>query len=135
MRYAVCELFQVRMLNIAVISLEKERRDSVFSLKCYGIYRSSGLKVLGARPATQRLQHRCFPLNFVIFLKEYLFLNRTPPVASSKTFTFHLKNIFHVFIHAKPTRISHVVISSEAYKYTGNVGSPPSIGNSFIAKY
>ena len=77
------------------------------------MYRSSGLEVLGARPATllkKRLQHRCFPMNFVMLLKEYLFLNRTPPVASSETFTFHLKTLYFTFLFMLNLQESHMLL-------------------------
>ena len=44
-------------------------------------------KVAGLRPATllkKRLWHRCFPVNFVKFIRTP-FLHRTPPVAASVT--------------------------------------------------
>ena len=60
-------------------------------------------KIAGLRPATllkKRLWHRCFPVNFLKFLKN-TFSYRTPPVAASD----YSLNVEH---WTKPQLLSHV---------------------------
>ena len=56
-----------------------------------------------------RFQHRCFPVNFAIFVRSFFFL-RTPPVALSEDeheetklmdITFRLNNCYHRMIRYK----------------------------------